>query len=131
MPLQVDPEKRKKVEDNAINETTKFYEKLGYSVNSVESDNKGWDLEVSLGNKMFKVEVKGLSGSEIIFELTPNEYDKMKKFKEDYIICVLTNALNSDHKLHRFFSDTDDIWEDTEGNILNIQEMISARCSIN
>lgn len=130
-PVQVDPFKRKCVEDSAVNETTKFYENLGYSVDSREKDNLGWDLEATLGNETLKIEVKGLSGSEVIFELTPNEYQKMGEFKEEYIVCVVTDALNSSHKLHRFlFSKENNEWEDRDGNHLNFQEITSARCSI-
>lgn len=130
-PVQVDPFKRKRVEDSAVNETVTFYEKLGYSVDSKEKDNLGWDLEATLGNETLKIEVKGLSGSEVIFELTPNEYQKMGEFKEEYIVCVVTDALNSSHKLHRFlFSKENNEWEDRDGNHLNFQEITSARCSI-
>jgi hypothetical protein len=44
----------------------------------------GWDLEAILPDKLLKIEVKGLSQEEILIELTPNEYDKMKKYKDNY-----------------------------------------------
>jgi len=130
-PIQIDPLKREKVEKNAVEEAIKFYENLGYTVSSVEKDNLGWDLEAILGNDTFKIEVKGLSASDIIFELTANEYRKMEDYKKEYIICVVTDALNSNIKLHRFlFSKSSNHWEDDDGNHLNFQEIISARCSI-
>lgn len=130
-PMQIDPLIRKNIEDCAVKETINFYEKLGYIVNSKEKDNLGWDLEATLGNETFKIEVKGLSGSQVMFELTPNEYKKMEEFKNEYIICVLTNALNPSRKLHRFlYSNKSKMWEDQNDNCLDFQEITSARCSL-
>ena len=49
--------------------TISYYEKLGYIVTSVERDNVGWDLTAVLGERELKLEVKGLSGSQVVVEL--------------------------------------------------------------
>ena len=45
-----------------------------YEVKDRQKDNVGWDLEARRpGKKTLLIEVKGLSGKEVSFELTPNE----------------------------------------------------------
>ncbi|MTK13188.1 MAG: DUF3883 domain-containing protein [Clostridiaceae bacterium] len=128
---QVDTYKRQKIEVTAINQTIKYYEKYGYMVGSKEKDNVGWDLEAVMDNIKLKIEVKGLSQENVAIELTPNEYEKMNEFKEDYRISVVTNALKK--PILRIFSynDEKEIWQDKEGNILEIEERVSARCYLN
>lgn len=129
-PWQLDPYKRHQIEKKAIELTVKYYEDLGYSVDSVEKDNVGWDLEATMPEKMLRLEVKGLSQAEILIALTPNEYEQMKKHKDSYRMCVVTNALDK-HALLRVFSFSFESgqWEDDEGNLLSITEIISARMS--
>ena len=67
-----DIEKNKLVESIAVDLTKQHFEGYGYVVNSVEKDNRGWDLEASAENITLKVEVKGLSGKIVNIELTPN-----------------------------------------------------------
>ncbi|MER8605860.1 DUF3883 domain-containing protein [Mesorhizobium sp. M1233] len=73
-----------------------------------QKDNCGWDLEFTQGGRTLCVEVKGLSGSEIGVELTPNEYGAlnramMKTFGEgDYRLAVVCNALTTKRKLFLF-----------------------------
>jgi hypothetical protein len=47
--------------------TDAYYTQLGYVVDSVEKDNKGWDLEAvhPILSEHLKLEVKGLSGAEL------------------------------------------------------------------
>ncbi|WP_227717266.1 DUF3883 domain-containing protein [Methanobacterium lacus] len=128
---QVDTYQRQKIEVTAINHTIKYYEKYGYTVESKEKDNVGWDLEAVMDNIKLKIEVKGLSQENVAIELTPNEYEKMKEFKEDYRISVVTNALKK--PILRIFSYNDEngIWQDIEGNKLEIDEKVSAKCYVN
>lgn len=128
---QVDTYKRQKIEVTAINHTIKYYEKYGYTVESKEKDNLGWDLEASLDNIKLKIEVKGLSQENVAIELTPNEYKKMNKFKENYRISVVTNALKKPTLKLFSFNDEEGIWQDKNGNKLEIEEKISARCYVN
>lgn len=125
---QPDPYKRQKVEKSALALVTKHYEDLGYDVDSVEEDNVGWDLEASLLDKLLRLEVKGLSQKEVLIELTPNEYRKMKRYKDSYRICVVTDALSRDPLLRIFaFSPESAKWEDDEGTHLMVNEIVGAR----
>ncbi len=128
---QHDPYKRLKVEKAAVEMTVKYFESLGYSVNSVEKDNVGWDLVASLIDRSLRLEVKGLSHEDLAFELTPNEYANMKKHKSNYRICVVTKALEKDRVLSvfRFMPDIEK-WEDRLGRSLKITEIKSARVSL-
>jgi Domain of unknown function (DUF3883) len=44
-----------------------------------QKDNCGWDLEFAVDGHTLCVEVKGLSGSEVHIELTPNEFNAMER----------------------------------------------------
>ena len=92
---QPDPFLRKKVEDIAVEETTRYFTSEGYVVDSVEKDNVGWDLEAVHGKVKLRLEVKGLSGPDICVELTPNEYAKMQEYCDSYQLCVVTSALTN------------------------------------
>jgi hypothetical protein len=52
-------------------------------------------LEVYVGPQPLLVEVKGLLNSELVCELTPNEYEKMMKSanRKRYVVYVVNNAL--------------------------------------
>lgn len=128
---QPDPMQRQMVEKAAICKTTEHYKKIGYQVTSVEKDNLGWDLNAVLGKRELKLEVKGLLGSQITVELTPNEYEKMKKHKASYKLCIVSQAL-SEPILNIFsYSSESNDWRNSDGNSLNIEEIVSARCSTN
>ena len=92
---RTDPEKNAKVEKAAIRTTTKYFESIGYTIDSVEKDNRGWDLEAISGKKKLLLEVKGLSGEELFVELTPNEYSALSDSdkKDSYRLCVVSTAL--------------------------------------
>lgn len=92
---KTDPEKNAKVEKAAIRMTTKYFESIGYTIDSVEKDNRGWDLEAISGKKKLLIEVKGLSGEELSVELTPNEYAALSDSdkKDSYRLCVVSTAL--------------------------------------
>ena len=128
---QMDTYKRQKIEITAINRTIKYYEKYGYTVKSKEKDNLGWDLEASMDKIKLKIEVKGLSQENVAIELTPNEYEKMKEFKENYRISVVTNALKKPCLKIFSYNDEKGIWQDEERNKLEIDERVSARCYLN
>lgn len=127
-PRQINPFLRQEVERKAIATTTEYYSKLGYEVDSVESDNVGWDLNAIHGKRQLKLEVKGLSGMQLRVELTPNEYDKMKAHHGSYRVCVVTNALLSPELAVFAFSQETQRWEDQYGRVLQIEEFVAARC---
>jgi hypothetical protein len=133
VPRQVDPFVRQKIEQAAIAFTLKHYADLGFLVNSVESDNLGWDLEAEHFSRQLrqKIEVKGLSGSEKRIELTPNEYSKMKLHCDSYHVCVVTEALAAPRLTIFAYSEDSDHWEDENGQVLQIEEIVGARCRAN
>ena len=61
-PLQPDPTRRAGVERAAVDFAIAYYVTCGFECDSVEADNKGWDLEVTKGAVNLLVEVKGCSG---------------------------------------------------------------------
>ena len=83
------------VESASVEYVIAHYKALKYKVESVESDNMGWDLELKKGGQHIYIEVKGVSASAIYFELTPNEYEKLKEHAIKYRVCVVCDALTS------------------------------------
>ncbi|MBY6159418.1 DUF3883 domain-containing protein [Mameliella alba] len=142
VPRQTDTELRRKVEQAAINHAIAHYESdVGGShrVESVEKDGVGWDLEAfAEDGANLKIEVKGLSGKDLVVELTPNEYAKMlsPEHRADYIIYVLPEALSSKPVAYIFRYDAflskgkDLVWVSEEGQRLLIEPIIAARLSI-
>ena len=128
-PHQPDPFLRQRVERIAIDTTMAYFVRLGYRVDSLERDNVGWDLSAVLGKRELRLEVKGLSGSQIVVELTPNEYDAMREHRESYRVCVVTNALTEPRLAVFAYSLDSRQWESHDHRVLDIQENISARCS--
>lgn len=83
------------VEEAAVEAVWKHYEAAGFAVKSVEEDNLGWDLEATKGAQVLRLEVKGTSGAAIYFELTPNEYAKLKAHATSYRVCAVCDALTA------------------------------------
>lgn len=128
-PRQPDPYRRQQVERIAVEMTVAYFTRLSYRVDSVEQDNLGWDLNAVLGNRHLRLEVKGLSGAQLVVELTANEYAAAKNYKESYRVCVVANALTEPHLEIFAYSQDSKRWESSGLKVLNIQEIISARCS--
>lgn len=84
-----------RIEQAAVDAAWNHYERLGYAVQTFETDNRGWDLEASKGEEILLLEVKGHLGNVIQFELTPNEYSKMQEYHPRYKVCVVRQALDS------------------------------------
>ena len=122
-------EHRKTVETKAVETVIQYYQKRGYKCKSVESENKGWDLEVRKGKEKLYVEVKGLSGSEISVDLTCNEYKHMHK-NSRYRLAVVTDCLKEPTLNIFAYIEEKDAWYDQYKNRLNIEEKISAKCSV-
>lgn len=123
--------RKQKVETAAINCVTEYYVQNGYDVRSVAKDNVGWDLEATLGDRLLRIEVKGLSGSEIVVELTPNEYRMMREHQQSFRLCIVTNALKLPSLEIFYYSDEWNGWSSSTGRRLAIKEIVSARCSVN
>lgn len=92
---KTDPDHNANVEKSAITMTRKYYEGNSYIVESVEKDNVGWDLEASSGKLKLLIEVKGLSGSSAIAQLSPNEYIAFACQSAEYRLAIVTEALTS------------------------------------
>lgn len=138
-PRQPDAELRRKIEQAAIEHAIAHYSSPAggnRSVTSVELDGKGWDLEAAAADgDVLNIEVKGLSGSQIVVELTPNEYEKMRAERERYVIYILSSALEASKRAHIFRFDAEQsfrrnlVWEADDGRILAIEERVAARLS--
>jgi Protein NO VEIN, C-terminal len=81
-----------------------------------QRDNCGWDYEFATDGRTFCVEVKGLSGTGIHVELTPNEFQAMDRAMNraflggDYRLAVVCEALSETPKLFLFAHDTGMDW---------------------
>lgn len=109
--------------------STSHFEALGYEVKSVEVDCLGWDLEASRKGEVLYLEVKGHIGDVVKFELTPNEYAKLKSHASKYRVCVVLSAL--DQPILSIFhpKKVEDFWTLAEdaGLVVKLQELVAAR----
>jgi hypothetical protein len=105
----------------------------------VEKDGVGWDLEAKgEDGSVLKIEVKGLSGSGVTVELTPNDYQMMisTEHRADYIVYVVREALSSKPKSSIFRHDAilskgkDLVWVTAEGQRLKITPLTAAQLTI-
>ncbi|SFE10180.1 DUF3883 domain-containing protein [Methylobacterium sp. 13MFTsu3.1M2] len=138
---QTDPELRKQIELAAVRHATAYYESIdggSQVVDSVEKDGVGWDLNVTAPTgALLKVEVKGLSGRDLVVELTPNEYKKMKSLEHraQYVVYVVTEALTTSARSHVFRHNAEAskggklVWATLDGRMLEIVEIMAARLS--
>lgn len=83
------------VEEAAVNAVWARYEAEGYKLRTVETECVGWDLEATKGRQTLRLEVKGTAGTAIYFELTPNEYARLRELSASYRVCVVCEALTS------------------------------------
>jgi len=126
---QQDIFKRLAVEKAAIALVAAHYRALGYDLNSVERDNLGWDLTATYGRVELHLEVKGLSGPDLVAELTPNEYRHLLENALVYRLCIVCNTLTSPLlEIFSFDYDTGH-WTTASGRILHFKDMVSARVS--
>ena len=127
----VDVGSREKIEKAAIDYVTATYKSKGYSVVSVEEENKGWDLEATKGKEVLKIEVKGRYFADVTALLSVNEFTKMKENKRSYRLCIVTNALLYNIELFTFLY-SDGAWrlESDKDVILEIDEKVAAAVSI-
>lgn len=124
---QPDPLKRIEVEKRAIQTVTNHYVKLGYTIESFEKDNLGWDLTATNEKVRLKLEVKGLSGETISTELTPNEYKNLQADLVFYRLCIVTNTLLKPVLAIFSYSNEMGAWTSEEGKILQFEPVVSAR----
>lgn len=122
-------ERRVDVERAAIRQAAATFQNYGYRVTSVESDNVGWDLEAVRDTERLQVEVKGLSHAGGVVELTPNEFEKMRKLRKTYRLCVVQFALTPRRRVVRIFSCLGDgkTWTDDDDRQLSVEPRTGAR----
>ncbi|MEJ1118084.1 DUF3883 domain-containing protein [Phyllobacterium sp. CCNWLW109] len=125
-PRNLDPELRRKVEKAAIAHATKHFKSTvggGYTVESVESLARGWDLEASRNDGSLFIEVKGLHGPKGVCELTPNEYGQFinEDVKRRYIVYIVNHALSANPIASVFRYDSNEHrWKTADGRVLHI-----------
>lgn len=109
-----------RVEMAAVDAVTRYYKARKYTVESVEKENLGWDLEVRHGKVAHKIEVKGVSSDSIFFELTPNEYRMLSTHAATYRVCVVCGALENPFIYHFIPRAKGKLWQlhDTENGVL-------------
>mgnify|MGYP001134590186 CR=1 FL=1 len=131
---QPDIEKRQKVEQLAMDSAQAWYREHGWVTEDVSDRNRGWDIEAKLDDRLLRIEVKGLSGETIAFELTPREYEAMKRFSPQglYNVCVVTNALSEERELHHFTyrTEANELFDTNNGIRLQMQDKIAARITV-
>ncbi len=127
---QADVKKRLEVETRAMELAAKYYERYGFKTTFVHLQKFGWDLEAKKNGDAIRVEVKGLSGSELSVDLTPNEYWQMRKKSKSYHLCVVLNALGPTPVVRTFaYSPATKSWQDEQG-ALTCTEIVGARFSL-
>lgn len=91
-----DQEHRDRVEAAAINEVTHHFQMLGFAVNDVGVENRGYDLEAlaSDGRPSAHIEVKGTSMTTPSFFLTRNEFRSAKSLKT-WRLAIVTSTLDA------------------------------------
>jgi hypothetical protein len=127
---QKDLGRRQLIEKRAVRAVWNHFEALHYRLKSVERKNLGWDLEASKSTTTLLIEVKGTSGSDVLCEVSPNEYEPLRQKQRDYRLCVVTGALSRLPAVKTFG------WSQERGgwyyqdDKLTITELTGARLSI-
>jgi hypothetical protein len=88
-----------------------------------QNEHVGWDLEAEYNGTLLKLEVKGIAANQTVCELSANEFSSMKKYRKDYRICIVTNALKKRPTLsiYRYVPETK-LWEHhADGTLLAIK----------
>lgn len=87
-----DVETNRRVERAAIKAAKRYYRDVGWSVRSVESENRGYDLHCRMDGKELHVEVKGASGRGFGFIMTQREYARGSEDAR-FELCFVASAL--------------------------------------
>ena len=95
------PETNRKVERAAVSFVTQWYESRGWRVESVEAQKRGYDLLCAKGSAEEHVEVKGVQADLPTFIITAREVREAQS-NSNFVICVVTSALNVRPKLFRY-----------------------------
>jgi len=126
-----DPKLRAKVETAAVDFVISHYEGQGWKAKSVEDENFGWDLDMTRGGRLLRVEVKGRGGVGVV-ELTPKEFAAMrdKKTRMSYRVAIVHEALTPNPTLTIFeYAPGSDSWVSDTGAKLILKERTGALAS--
>ena len=124
-PRRSDPGLRAKIEEAAIKCVRDHYN--AYKCVSVESDNRGWDLEFTRGAVNLLVEVKGCSGGAGQVELTSNEYKAMLNRRDVYRLAIVVRALDNPQLSIVSFNESDETWRDQDNREVRLDERKGVR----
>ena len=129
---QFDQLLKTKVEEAASATIERYYEDcLGYKVEDVSKEKYGWDLSAKKDDVELYLEVKGLSGINISVELTANEYKQMKKYRDNYRVCIVADALSANPPFSIYsYNPVSERWEDDTSIPINVKEVTGARLYI-
>lgn len=96
-----DPARDKLVEVNAVSIATAYLTALGWSVlNDRQKDGVGYDFEFLKEKQHLLVEVKGIGGDRLEFNMTAKEWHVCTS-DELFVLIAVTNALDSDkYQIH-------------------------------
>jgi len=130
VPRNMDPESTVAVELAAMRLAMAHFE----GTEDVSKKCRGWDIEATGSDGVLYIEVKGLSGGNVVVELTPNEYEKMTKHRHRYVLFVVTNALSKRPMARTFRFDpshgTLGNWLSDISEVLELTPRTGARASI-
>ena len=126
-----DPVERAKIEKAAVAAVQAHFEEQGWSVERVEAENLGWDLNVTFGGRLLIVEVKGRGGEGSV-ELTANEFRAMNddKLRMSYRLAIVFEALSKSPRLTIFeYAPGRKEWVSDGNATLSLRPMTSAIAS--
>jgi hypothetical protein len=86
----------------------------------------GWNIEARLDGPLLRVEVKGTCSQTSAVELTPNEYEMLKKHKDSYRLCIVIDVLMSPFLWPFQWVTESGCWCDSEGRRLLFADWIGA-----
>lgn len=98
-----DSEQNKRVERAALRFVRREYERFGYSVRNVSSENRGYDLLCKTKGEEKHVEVKGARAEGQRFVITANERRAWEQ-DERFVLALVTRALSKKRSVHYFSS---------------------------
>jgi hypothetical protein len=100
-PRRRDPKRDRLAELRAVELVTKALEGQGWALaRDCQGDGVGYDLKFTKGTRLLKVEVKGIQGSRLAFNLTPKEF-WCAETDPDWILVAVTSVLSpSAYQLH-------------------------------
>jgi len=134
LPRNHDSEARRQIEKAAVDHAIEFYSSPAggsFGVVSVETKARGWDLEATNGANKLLIEVKGLGGHEVMAELTPNEFAKMRHpgHRKQYVVYIVTGALDETPVAH-VFRFKKGSWLSADGRELTVEPKEGAIISV-